>query len=376
MVRGSGPGANSRPDAGHPDRLPGERLALDHPRMRAVLRCLVECPRAPVEGRYVRQRRRRREHGLARREERALGRDLPPVGHVGDEAWPSGTNVESVIDAYAAASGLSHAGGDAAAGDRLGLRAQPPRAVRRRRRGRRHDRCIVEIGDSREAIEVIGSGLAAAVTWNLITWRLGLPSASSHALVGGLVGAAIVAAGIDAVNWGGIEDWHPVGVFGALIGLAICPVLAALAAFVVIRGLRRLARRAMRRWRGPLRGGEWTMSAALAFSHGANDAQKAIGVVAALLLATGDIDSLSAPTWVTLACDSASQRARRHRQRDRAARIRRRWRDRRRRCGDQDARDIEHVYYRGWPRCSSSTTGANGSHGASSIAAASEPARP
>ena len=62
---------------------------------------------------------------------------------------------------------------------------------------------IVEIGDSREAIEVIGSGLAAAVTWNLITWRLGLPSASSHALVGGLVGAAIVAAGIDAVNWEG-----------------------------------------------------------------------------------------------------------------------------------------------------------------------------
>ena len=161
---------------------------------------------------------------------------------------------------------------------------------------------IVEISDSTEAIEVIGSGLAAAVTWNLITWRLGLPSASSHALVGGLVGAAIVAAGIDAVNWGGIEDWRPVGVFGTLIALAICPVLAALAAFVVIRALRRLARRATRRWRGPLRGGEWTMSAALAFSHGANDAQKAIGVVAALLLAAGDIDSLSAPTWVTLAC--------------------------------------------------------------------------
>jgi PiT family inorganic phosphate transporter len=161
---------------------------------------------------------------------------------------------------------------------------------------------IVEIDDSTEAIEVIGSGLAAAVAWNLITWRLGLPSSSGHALVGGLVGAAIAAAGIDAVNWGGIEDWRPIGVFGVLIALAISPVLGALAAFLVVRALRRLGRRATRAWRGPLRGGEWTMSAALAFSHGANDTQKSIGVVAALLLAAGEIDSLSAPTWATLTC--------------------------------------------------------------------------
>jgi PiT family inorganic phosphate transporter len=161
---------------------------------------------------------------------------------------------------------------------------------------------IVEIGDSTETIEVIGSGLAAAVTWNLITWRFGLPSSSGHALVGGLVGAAVAAAGVDAVNWGGIEGWRPVGVFGTLIALAISPVLGALAALVVVRALRRLARRATRRWRGPLRGGEWTMSAALAFSHGANDTQKSIGVIAALLLAADKVDSLSAPTWVTLAC--------------------------------------------------------------------------
>jgi PiT family inorganic phosphate transporter len=161
---------------------------------------------------------------------------------------------------------------------------------------------IVEIGDSGEAIEVIGCGLASGVAWNLFTWRLGLPSSSGHALVGGLVGATIAAAGIDAVNWGGIEEGHPVGVFGTLIALAIAPPLGALAAFAVVRAIRALTRRATRRWRGPLRGGEWTMSAALAFSHGANDTQKSIGVVAALLLADGQIDSLSAPTWATLAC--------------------------------------------------------------------------
>ena len=66
-------------------------------------------------------------------------------------------------------------------------------------------------------------GLAAAVAWNLVTWRLGLPSSSGHALVGGLVGAALVEGGADAVNWGGIDGWHPVGVFGTLIALAVSP---------------------------------------------------------------------------------------------------------------------------------------------------------
>lgn len=151
------------------------------------------------------------------------------------------------------------------------------------------------------ASAVIGSGLAAAVAWNLITWHFGLPSSSGHALVGGLVGAALVEGGIDAVQWGGLEGWHPVGVFGTLIALAVSPLLGVLGALVLIRTLRRLGRRATRRWHGPVRSGEWVMSAALAFSHGANDAQKSVGVVAALLLAEGQIDTLSAPTWVVVA---------------------------------------------------------------------------
>ncbi|MGZ6705394.1 MAG: anion permease [Solirubrobacteraceae bacterium] len=153
-----------------------------------------------------------------------------------------------------------------------------------------------------DAIAVIGSGLAAAVGWNLITWRLGLPSSSGHALVGGLVGAALVAGGIHAVNWGGFDGWRPVGVVGTLVALAISPVLGALAALLVIRGLRQLVRRGTRRWHAPVRASEWAMSSALAFSHGANDAQKSIGVIAALLLADGRIDTLAAPLWVKVAC--------------------------------------------------------------------------
>jgi PiT family inorganic phosphate transporter len=156
--------------------------------------------------------------------------------------------------------------------------------------------------DSSAVLEVITAGLVAATAWNLITWRWGLPSSSGHALVGGLVGASLVQGGINAVEWGGMDGLHPVGVFGTLIALALSPLLGALAALLAIRCMRRILRRATRRWQSPVRVGEWSMSAALAFGHGANDAQKAVGVVAAMLLAEGEIDSLAAPTWVAVLC--------------------------------------------------------------------------
>jgi len=153
--------------------------------------------------------------------------------------------------------------------------------------------------------QVIGAGLASAVTWNLVAWRRGLPSSSGQALVGGLVGAALAEGGIHAVNWGGLQGGHPVGVFGTLFSLAVSPPLGALCALLLVRVLRHLGHRATRRWGTPVRGGQWTMAAALAFSHGANDAQKSVGVIAALLLASGRISTLAAPTWVTLVCAAA-----------------------------------------------------------------------
>jgi PiT family inorganic phosphate transporter len=151
-----------------------------------------------------------------------------------------------------------------------------------------------------EAIQVIGAGLAAAVTWNVITWWRGLPSSSGHALVGGLVGAGVLEGGVDAIRWGGLDGWHPVGVFGTLIALAISPAVGLLVALFAVRLLRSIGRRATRRWRAPVRAGQWGTAAALAFSHGANDAQKAAGIVAALLLAEGHIGHLAPPLWVEL----------------------------------------------------------------------------
>ena len=148
-----------------------------------------------------------------------------------------------------------------------------------------------------EVVAVTGSALFAATTWNLGTWRLALPSSSGHALVGGLVGAAIAQGGVDAVNWGGMDGIKPVGVVGVLIALAVSPPLGFAAGLVIVRALRFSLRAATRRIRTPIRAGEWVMSGALSFSHGANDAQKSMGVVAAMLVATGHLQSFGVPLW-------------------------------------------------------------------------------
>lgn len=159
---------------------------------------------------------------------------------------------------------------------------------------------IVTVEPDRTAA-VVGAGLVGAVAWNLLTWRRGLPSSSGHALVGGLVGAALVESGLDAVRWGGVDGWRPVGVFGVLIALAGTPLVAALVALAGIRLARRGLRQATRAVERPIRAGAWATSAFLAFGQGSNNAPKAAGAIALVLFAGGRTDSLSAPFWATLA---------------------------------------------------------------------------
>lgn len=153
-----------------------------------------------------------------------------------------------------------------------------------------------------DAVRVIGAGVLGATLWNLLTWSRGLPSSSGHALVGGLVGAALVEGGIHAVNWGGLDGWKPVGVLGVLIALAVSPVIGLGFGISLARLNQVLLRKASTAIRGPVRGAEWVMSAALSFSHGANDAQKAMGVIAALLLAAGRLQTFAVPLWAKLGC--------------------------------------------------------------------------
>ncbi|MBS1888028.1 MAG: inorganic phosphate transporter [Actinobacteria bacterium] len=152
------------------------------------------------------------------------------------------------------------------------------------------------------AVAVIGAGALAATCWNIATWSLGLPSSSAHALVGGLAGAALVDSGLGAIHWGGMEGLHPVGLAGVLIALAVSPLLGLGFGFAFARLDRLALHRATRRVRRPIVGSEWAMSAALAFGHGANDGQKAMGVIGALLLADGKISTFGVPLWAKVVC--------------------------------------------------------------------------
>ena len=151
-----------------------------------------------------------------------------------------------------------------------------------------------------EVLAAVGAALTGALCWNIITWWRGLPSSSSHALVGGLVGAGVLAGGTGAINWGGLDGIRPVGVFGVLIALAVSPVLGFTGAFLVDKLAVRSLRRARRRVNSTIRRSEWGTAAALAFSHGANDAQKTMGVVTLLLVATGHLATFAVPLWVKL----------------------------------------------------------------------------
>ncbi|HZC30522.1 MAG TPA: anion permease, partial [Gaiellaceae bacterium] len=140
--------------------------------------------------------------------------------------------------------------------------------------------------------QVLLAALLGAIAWNLLTWWLGLPSSSTHALVGGLCGAAIVKAGTKGVLWHGL--WEKV-----IIPAAASPVIGFAGAFVLVVLIYRLffqaspgmAHRGFRY--GQLVSGTW-----VAFTHGANDAQKTMGVIALALYAHGSISTFYIPTWV------------------------------------------------------------------------------
>ncbi len=148
---------------------------------------------------------------------------------------------------------------------------------------------------------IVFAGLVGAIAWNLATWYFGLPSSSSHALIGGLVGSALAAQGPDAILAGG------------LVGRVIVPaVIAPLVAFGVAGLAIGLIYRIVGGARpGPVnrafRLGQLATGGALAFSHGTNDAQKTMGIITLALIANGDLpaEGFDVPVWVVISAASA-----------------------------------------------------------------------
>lgn len=157
------------------------------------------------------------------------------------------------------------------------------------------------------ALTVLISGLIAAVSWNLITWKWGIPSSSSHALVGGLVGAVMISAGSDHVIWGfeQLLIGEFTGVTKVIIALIFSPLIGFWIGFFLQKVMMLLLQAAKPSINHSLKKGQIVTAAGLAFSHGTNDAQKSMGVLTLVLLLGGQIAEFAVPFWVVLLCATA-----------------------------------------------------------------------
>ncbi len=150
-------------------------------------------------------------------------------------------------------------------------------------------------------LKIVLAGLVGAITWNLITWYLGLPSSSSHALIGGMIGSAAAAAGFDVVQWRGLYE-------KVLLPSLAAPFLGALGAAAIMLVLLWMIRKAhpgvvnrvFRRL-------QLVSGGFVAFTHGTNDAQKTMGIITLALVASGhiDADNFHVPIWVIVCAASA-----------------------------------------------------------------------
>lgn len=154
------------------------------------------------------------------------------------------------------------------------------------------------------SLTIILCGLSGAIFWNILTWWFGIPSSSSHALVGGLIGAVVLASGPEHVVWGFGQLLHGelTGVTKVVLALIISPFLGFWIGFALHRLMGFLLQGARPSMNMKLRRVQWLTAAGLSFSHGANDAQKSMGIITMVLVLGGYISEFVVPLWVVLSC--------------------------------------------------------------------------
>jgi inorganic phosphate transporter, PiT family len=144
-------------------------------------------------------------------------------------------------------------------------------------------------------LKIVLAGLVGAITWNLITWYLGLPSSSSHALIGGIAGSAVAATGgFDVVNWTGLKEKVLIpSLLAPLLGIVGAALLMTVLLWIIRRRAPGIVNRIFRRL-------QLVSGGFVAFTHGTNDAQKTMGIITLALISTGhvDADDFHVPTWV------------------------------------------------------------------------------
>lgn len=144
------------------------------------------------------------------------------------------------------------------------------------------------------SLQVILSALTGAILWNILTWYLGLPSSSSHALVGGFIGAVIVGTGWQAIRLAGLEK--------VLVVLFTSPIIGFIFGFIIIRAIFVLCWNATPKINWLFKRGQIITGISLALSHGANDAQKTMGIITMALVTSGYLTAFVIPLWVIALC--------------------------------------------------------------------------
>jgi PiT family inorganic phosphate transporter len=150
-------------------------------------------------------------------------------------------------------------------------------------------------------LEVVLAGLVGAITWNLITWYLALPSSSSHALIGGILGSAIAANGFDVVNWEGLKDKVLIpSLLAPVLGLIGAAALMTVILWIIRKRAPGVVNRVFRRL-------QLVSGGFVAFTHGTNDAQKTMGIITLALISSGHLEAepFHVPTWVIVGAATA-----------------------------------------------------------------------
>jgi len=147
-------------------------------------------------------------------------------------------------------------------------------------------------------IEIVIATLLAAIIWNLVTWWFGLPSSSSHALIGALAGAVFVGAGSDKLNYAGFTD--------IVLALVLSPIIAFVIGYLVMQLLKIIfAKRSPHTVNKGFRTMQIFTAALQSFTHGTNDAQKAMGIITFALVTSGQLTEMEVPLWVKISAATA-----------------------------------------------------------------------
>jgi PiT family inorganic phosphate transporter len=163
---------------------------------------------------------------------------------------------------------------------------------------------VIDLPDNAMLLPILLSAAIGAIAWNVITWRLGFPSSSTHALIGGIIGAVMIASGSSHIVWGFRELTGPgheiTGMVKIIASLILSPFLGFAIAFVFQKAAKLFLRNAKATVNKPIKRIQWLFAAGLSFNHGANDSQKILGSLVLALAAKSGTTTGTAPLWLKL----------------------------------------------------------------------------